>query len=183
MTICGSIPALTRADACRKALGSEMIGQNDPHRTMTAAFDLLIRRARLRSGATRDIAVADGRIASIAEHVCGGATTEIEAGGRLVTESFVNPHLHLCKVWTLAMMDDAAMQAYHGDGMARAASAIDLAARVKAKYHESWITPNARRAIALAALHGNLHVRAFADVDSKARLEGVKALLRVREEF
>ena len=150
---------------------------------MTAAFDLLIRRARLRSGATRDIAVAGGRIAAIAERVCGAAAAEIDAEGRLVTESFVNPHLHLCKVWTLAMTDDAAMQAYHGDGMAHAASAIDLAARVKAKYDESWITPNARRAIALAALHGNLHVRAFADVDGKARLEGVKALLRVREEF
>ena len=107
----------------------------------------------------------------------------IDAGGRLVTESFVNPHLHLCKVWTAAMIDDAAMQAYHGDGMANAASAIDLAARVKAKYDESWITPNARRAVALAALHGNLHIRALADVDTKARLEGVKALLRVRDEF
>jgi cytosine deaminase len=54
---------------------------------------------------------------------------------------------------------------------------------VKAKYDESWIVPNARRAVALAALHGNLHIRALADVDTKARLEGVKALLRVRDEF
>jgi cytosine deaminase len=75
------------------------------------------------------------------------------------------------------------MQAYHGDGMAQAAAAIDLAARVKAKYDESWITPNARRAVAAAALHGNLHIRALADVDAKARLEGVKALLKVRDEF
>ena len=37
--------------------------------------------------------------------------------------------------------------------------------------------------MALAALHGVLHIRAFADVDSKARLEGVKALIAVREEF
>ena len=35
----------------------------------------------------------------------------------------------------------------------------------------------------MAALHGVLHIRAFADVDSKARLEGVKALIAVREEF
>ncbi len=28
-----------------------------------------------------------------------------------------------------------------------------------------------------------LHIRAFADVDTKARLEGVKALIRAREEF
>src|ERR1700746_68145 len=53
----------------------------------------------------------------------------------------------------------------------------------KAKYDAAWIIPNARRAVAFAALHGNLHIRAFADVDSKARLEGVKALLEVRDEF
>ena len=35
----------------------------------------------------------------------------------------------------------------------------------------------------MAALYGNLHIRAFADVDRKARLEGVKALLAVRDEF
>ena len=31
--------------------------------------------------------------------------------------------------------------------------------------------------------YGNTHIRAFADTDTKARLEGVKALLRAREEF
>jgi cytosine deaminase len=58
-----------------------------------------------------------------------------------------------------------------------------LAARVKKQYDETWILPNVRRALNQAALYGCTHVRAFADVDSKARLEGVKALLRAREEF
>jgi cytosine/creatinine deaminase len=150
---------------------------------MSARYDLLIRRARLRTAQTRDIGIVGGRIAAIAERLDGDAAAVVDADSRLVTESFVDPHLHLCKVWTAAMMDDAAMQAYHGDGMAQAASAIDLAARVKAKYDESWIAPNARRAVALAALHGNLHIRALADVDTKARLEGIKALLKVRDEF
>ena len=35
----------------------------------------------------------------------------------------------------------------------------------------------------LAALNGNTHIRAFADVDSKAKLIGVKALLKARDEF
>src|SRR5208282_3560404 len=111
------------------------------------------------------------------------AATEIDAAGNLVTESFVNPHLHLCKVWTLPMMEEAALKAYQGDGMAKAMAAIKLAAKIKEQYAESWIVENARRAVALAALYGNLHIRAFADVDGKARLEGVKALLRVRDEF
>jgi cytosine deaminase len=147
--------------------------------------DLLIRNGRLRGAPGRrvDVAIAGGRIAAIGERLAGAAAAEIDARGGLVTESFVNPHLHLCKVWTAAMIDELAMQAYHGGAMARAADAIDLAARVKERYDESWITPNARRAVALAALHGNLHIRALADVDSKARLEGVKALLKVRDEF
>jgi cytosine deaminase len=81
------------------------------------------------------------------------------------------------------MMDDEAARTYRGEGMGKAMSAIELAAQIKTKYAESWIVENARRAVALAAYYGTTHVRAFADVDSKARLEGVKALLRVRDEF
>jgi cytosine deaminase len=146
-------------------------------------FDIVVRRARLRgSEALQDIAIADGRIAAIGRVEAEGAN-EIDAAGGLATESFVNPHLHLCKVYTLFMTDDAAARAYHGAGMREAQTAIELAARVKAKYDERWIIGNVRRALSLAALYGTTHIRALADVDGKARLEGVKALLRAREEF
>jgi cytosine deaminase len=81
------------------------------------------------------------------------------------------------------MMDDEAMKDYHGADMGKAMSAIELAARVKDKYDESWIIKNVRRAMILSAKYGCTHTRAFADVDSKAKLEGVKALIRAREEF
>ena len=147
--------------------------------------DICIRNARLRhdSSVPVDITIADGLIAGIGPSLDAAAREEIDAGGNLVTESFVNPHLHLCKVWTLQMMAEDALTSYHAEGMANSLSAIDLASKIKEKYDASWIIPNARRAVALAALHGNLHIRAFADVDRKARLEGVKALLAVREEF
>jgi cytosine deaminase len=152
---------------------------------MTQAFDIAIRHARLRGRGDHlaAIGIRDGRIITIAEGLDGQATTEIDAGGNLVTESYVNPHLHLCKVWTLPMMEEEALKAYQADGMARAMAGIELASKIKEKYAESWVVENARRAVALAALYGNLHIRAFADVDGKARLEGVKALIRVREEF
>ena len=149
----------------------------------SGAADILVRNARLQgSDALADIAIADGVIVMTGA-IDIDARLTVDAGGNLVTPSYVNPHLHLCKVWTLPMMSEAAIEAYHGAGMGEAAKAIDLAAAVKANYDSSWIIPNARRAVALAALHGNLHIRAFADVDTKARLEGVKALLAVREEF
>ena len=148
-------------------------------------LDLCVRNARLRRNGDKivDIAIAGGRIVAIGEGVSGSAGDEIDAEGGLVAESFVNPHLHLCKVWTLPMMNEAALAFYHGADMGKALSAIDLASAIKDQYAAAWIAPNARRATALAALHGVLHVRAFADVDSKARLEGVKALIAVREEF
>jgi aspartate kinase len=53
--------------------------------------------------------------------------------------------LHLCKVYTLQMQDEAALQAYQGGNMGHAMGAIELAARVKERYDASWIVPNARR--------------------------------------
>ena len=152
---------------------------------MGQAFDIAIRHARLRgtADALSQIGIRDGRIVAITERLDGKGATEIDARGNLVTESYVNPHLHLCKVWTLPMMEEEALKAYQGEEMGKALAGIELASKIKEQYAEPWIVKNARRAVALAALHGNLHIRAFADVDSKARLEGVKALIRVRDEF
>lgn len=153
---------------------------------MPEKYDLIIRRAQLRrtpAGQWFDIAIANGVITAIAPHVDGSAAQELDAAGGLVTESFVNTHLHLCKVYTLQMMDEEALKDYHGADMGKAMTAIELAARVKEKYDERWIIQNVRRALVDAARYGNTHIRAFADVDSKAKLEGVKALIRAREEF
>src|SRR5687768_8659537 len=152
---------------------------------MTYQFDILIKRARGRGkpDSLIDIGIAGGQVVALEENLAGDAGILIEAQGNLVTESFVNPHLHLCKVYTLQMMDEEALTAYQGEGMGKAMNAIELAARVKEKYDETWIIKNVRKAVAQAAIYGNTHIRAFADVDSKARLEGVKALIRAREEF
>ncbi|WP_246820547.1 amidohydrolase family protein [Bradyrhizobium iriomotense] len=150
---------------------------------MSRLPDLVIANARTRSREIVDIAIADGVITAIGSRLETAAQSFVDAKGGLVTPAFVNPHLHLCKVWTLPMMSEAALEAYQGGGMSEAAKAVELAAVVKNNYDASWIVPNARRAVALAALHGNLHIRAFADVDTKARLEGIKALLAIREEF
>ena len=107
----------------------------------------------------------------------------IDASGELVSEFFVNSHLHLCKVYTLAMIGDKALVSYHRGAMGRAMTAIELASKVKEKYDEAWIIKNVRKAVRLAVKYGTTHLRAFADTDSKARLEGVKALLRAKKEF
>ena len=153
---------------------------------MSETLDLLIRHARLRRrpGALYDIAVQGGCIELIEESPGVSAAVVVDAAGGLVTEPFVNPHLHLDKVYTLQRLDEeSSLRAYHGEGMGNAMHAIKAASRVKESYSQNWIVENAREALRAAAVHGNTYIRAFADVDSKARLEGVKALLQVKEEF
>ena len=148
-------------------------------------FELLVKRARLRARgeSTFDLGIARGTIQAIEPSLAGTSDTIVEAHGNLVTESFANPHLHLDKVFTLAMLDDQAMQDYHAGSMGKAMSAIERAARVKDNYDRSWVIENVRRALGWAARNGNTHLRAFADVDRKSKLEGVAALLQAREEF
>jgi len=148
-------------------------------------LDLLIRNARLRThGADlMSIGIRAGRIELVESRPSLPAAREIDAAGNLVTESFVNPHLHLDKVYTLPRLDDRALTEYQKGTMGAAMTAIELASRVKQDYDVAWIVPNVRRAVAKAARHGCTHIRAFADVDTKARLEGVKAVLQVREEW
>lgn len=148
-------------------------------------YDILIKNARLRrKDGLWNIAIEKGLIKKISQkRPAGKARKVIDAGKNLVTETFVNTHLHLCKVYTLEMMDAKALKAYHGSDMGGAMTAIELAARVKSQYNEKWILPNVRRALREAAKFGNTHIRAFADVDSKAKLIGLKALLKARDEF
>lgn len=149
-----------------------------------AKLDLLIRKAQLRDQPEFvDIGIESGQVAFIGHEAEARATIEIMAQGRLATVPFANPHMHLDKVYTLPMLGEEALQAYQGPGMGKAMNAVELAAAVKEKYDTEWILPNVRRALALAARHGCLHIRAFADVDPTAGQAGLKALLQAKEEF
>ena len=144
---------------------------------------LVVADATLRGRAGRwQIGIDDGRITAVTQDLLSAAA-EIDAAGGLVTESFANGHMHLDKVHTLDRIGDAALTAYTSGDMGSALHSIELASAVKADYDRSWIAPNARRAVLEAVRYGVRHVLAFADVDTKARLEGVVPLLALREEF
>lgn len=145
--------------------------------------DIIIKNAFLRQyGKTCEIFIREGRITKIGE-VKERAELEIDAEGRLVTESFVNPHLHMCKVYTFPIIGEEAIKHYHGEMMLGAMTAIELASKIKERYHESWIYENAKKAALEALKHGCTHIRAFVDTDTKAKLEGVKAILKLKEEL
>lgn len=146
---------------------------------------LIIRNALTRKTGNDlvEIKIVDGKINEISTKVSSNCDEEIDAKGMLVTESFVNGHLHLDKVYTLDRAGQKAIGEYNNGGMSNALSSIASAAEFKSQYDEKWIINNVRKALDLAVKFGNTHIRAFADVDTKAKLEGVKALLKAKEEY
>ncbi len=80
---------------------------------MAAAFDLVIHRARLRRDPSVlvDIGITAGRVTA-AGQISGDVRIALDAAGNLVTAAFVNPHLHLDKVYTLEMLDEQAETLY-----------------------------------------------------------------------
>lgn len=155
---------------------------------MTDEYDLLITNATSPGGEPVALGVLDGRIADVATGDAAAdrrwtGTHELPADGKLVSPSFVDPHLHLDKVYTYAAAGETAVERYQAGDMGDAMGAIESASAVKDDYDESRIYENAKHAVELGIRQGVLHHRAFADVDTAAGLEGVKALLRLREEY
>ncbi len=147
---------------------------------------LTIHNARLRgTDGLSTVAVKDGNIASIGKQQSsieaeGGA---IDARGGLVTESFVDTHLHLDKVFTLAGLGERALREYQSGEMGTAMRAIETASQVKRSQNADRMLELARRVLAMASWYGTTVVRAFADVDSKAETRGVEVLCELRDEF
>ncbi|MGH8961797.1 MAG: amidohydrolase family protein [Jatrophihabitantaceae bacterium] len=149
----------------------------------TEPYELVVARAALRGvDGARWIGIRGGRIAAIDDHSLDGARV-VHAHGALVTPSFVNPHLHLDKVYTLDVIGDAAVAAYTDGSMGASMASIEIASAVKDSYDEVTIESNARRCLLSGVRFGVRHVLAFADVDTRAGLRGVRPLLKLRDEL
>lgn len=152
---------------------------------MSVPMSSVIRSCRLRRRrGLFDVVIEDGVIRSIETAAdVAPRSNDLNAAGNLVTESFVNTHLHLDKVFTLNQLGDHALNDYHASGMGKAMTAIESAAAVKKSQHADEMLVAGRRALAMAAYYGNTHIRALADVDSKAGTRGVEVLVELRDEF
>jgi cytosine deaminase len=144
--------------------------------------DVIVANARLRGKAGLwDIILEDGRIARVSKHD-RAIRSSIDAHGSLTTESFVIAHLHLDKVRTMERVSAEALSSYQGGTMDTRKS-IAIASQAKEHYDRHEILERSRRVAEEALLNGVTHMRAFADTDTKSRLEAVRALLKLKEEL
>ena len=138
----------------------------------------MIKQARLRGiEALCDVGIQDGDISAVGDHIGGGATEEIDAGGRLLTPGFVNIHCHLDKCLTGAWAE------VWTSSINGSPQAIPAATKVKERFTEADIVERASRALKSSVLAGTTAIRAFADVDTVGGLLSVRGLLKVKEDF
>jgi cytosine deaminase len=139
-------------------------------------MDLIIRHACLRNRpGTWDIGVIGDHISSITEHLEDTASLEVDAAGNLVTPTYVNGHIHLDKCHLREKMQPNKNYSF--------AECLELTWEHKAGYTVEDVVERASRAIQEGILNGTTVFRAFADVDTIGKLQGLEGLLALRERW
>lgn len=137
-------------------------------------MDTIIRNARLRGNKeTTDIGIKDGIIKVIAPSINIKAETEIDAGGNLVTPTFIDPHIHLDKILISEVVRD--------NVSGTLTEAIEIIWEKKRNYTIEDIINRANRVIEWAVKNGTTKLRTHVDVDTIGKLIPTEAMLKVKE--
>ncbi|MEI2385304.1 amidohydrolase family protein [Breoghania sp. JC706] len=136
-------------------------------------FDLIIRNANLPDGREgMDIAVKDGVIKAVERGIAAEAGEVIEAGGRLVSPPFVDPHFHMDATLSLGLP--------RMNVSGTLLEGIDLWGELRPTLTREAVVERALKYCDLAVAQGLLAIRSHVDV-SDPKLVTVEALLEVRE--
>ncbi|MDW8055625.1 MAG: amidohydrolase family protein [Elusimicrobiota bacterium] len=143
-------------------------------------YDLVIKNAKIYDYERQkylkiDIAVADGVIKKVNEHIKATAKTVIDAKNNLVTPAFVDPHIHLDKCLISEDIPE------NKSGTLK--EAIVLTWERKKKYTKKDILSRAGRVIEWAVQNGTLFLRTHVDVDPIGGLVPLEGMLEVRQKY
>lgn len=122
------------------------------------------------------IELRDGRIRGIepsSSQSIGEARDTLDAGGRLVTPSLVDPHLHLDLAYSLELVPE--------NKSGTLLEAIELWSRAKAELSAKNVRERAVRAIREEVRHGTGLIRTHVDVASNAGMRLCEGVLAARE--
>jgi cytosine deaminase len=137
-------------------------------------MDLIIRNARLRHrDDLADIGIAGGRIAAIAPRMTAEVAEELDAGGRLTTPSFVEPHIHLDKALTAERARENPTNVFE--------ESIAIMREVKRAYTVEDVADRATRVIHGLVGYGVTLIRSYVDVDTIVGFRALDGVLAARE--
>ncbi|MTH78081.1 amidohydrolase family protein [Paracoccus aestuariivivens] len=136
-------------------------------------IDLLLRNARLTdSAAPTDLAIADGRFVAIASGQVE-VVRRIDLQGRVVIPGLVETHIHLDKA-------RLSCRCAHGGSLQDAVAAVAL---MKRGFTRQDVYDRAAKVVEAAILQGTMHLRSHVEVDPRAGLRSLEAILLLREDY
>lgn len=139
-------------------------------------MDLIVRNARIKgTEGTVDIGIEDGVFKKIAPGIKEKGKKEIDAAGKLVTPTFIDPHIHLDKILIAETVRD--------NVSGTLAEAIEIIWERKRNYKIDEIVSRASKVIEWAIKNGTTFMRSHADVDTIGGLVPTQALLKVKEKY
>lgn len=137
------------------------------------SFDLIVKNARLPDGRTGiDIACEGGRIVAVEPNIEAEAGRVIDAGGKLVSPPFVDPHFHMDATLSLGLP--------RLNTSGTLLEGIALWGELKPLLTHEAVIERALRYCDLAVSQGLLAIRSHVDICDD-RLLAVEALLDVKE--
>lgn len=129
-----------------------------------------------------DIAINDGRIASVDAHdsasQTGGEDT-LDGGNRLLAPSLCHAHIHLDKCFLLQDPKFGDLQIDNGDFN----EAMNMTGEAKSRFEEDDLLRRGTRLIEESIQHGVTAMRAFVEVDSVVDLKCLHAGLKLKDIF
>jgi cytosine deaminase len=135
--------------------------------------ELIVRGARIEGrDEPVDIALTGGRIAHVAARIEEAADVEIDAGGRLASPAFVEPHIHLDKYGVLPALP------VNTEGTL--AKSIEMMAQAKRDAAAEDVRRRAGTLIRRMVIAGTTAIRSHVDVDVQAGLRGLEGVARAR---
>ncbi|MDO4565218.1 MAG: amidohydrolase family protein [Clostridia bacterium] len=139
-------------------------------------MQMLIRNAKLRNrNETVNIAIDRGLIEAVGQGLEVPAETVIDAGGALVTPSFIDPHIHLDKV----NIFDSVRK--NESGTLR--EAIEIIWEKKPLYTVEDVVNRASEVVLREVRNGTLNIRSHVDVDTVGGLKPLEGVAALKEKF
>jgi cytosine deaminase len=139
-------------------------------------MDLLIKNSTLTNkNELQDILIDDGKIVKISESIEQEAKRTIKAEGNLVASAFIEPHIHLDKIF----ISDVVRPNESGTLQ----EAIEIIWEKKKKYTLEDIVDRAGKAIKLAVKNGTTRMRTHVDVDTIGGLTPLKGVVEARKKY
>lgn len=133
-------------------------------------LDLILTDARLPRPA--DIGIADGRIVAVGQGL-GPARQIRDLGGRAVLPGLVEAHIHLDKAGILCRC-----------GQSHSLSqAVATVSALKRDFTTADVRTRGARVLEAAITQGTMHMRSHVEVDPRAGLRSLSALLALRDDY